>query len=211
MLKDPKVSRFALEFFGQWLGYRDFLKQEAVNRQVFPMFDDALKQAMFEEPTRLCYLPGPARPAHQRAAQRRRHARQQAAGPALWFAVSGPGDRVGAGWRPARARPRRGAGHGRVPDEKLPAAADQSGQARLLGRPQNPRRAHPTAARRRRRPARQGNGHQRQDDPPAAGPAHRRHALRPLPSALRSDRAVDGRLRSHRPEPGQGPGGPAGG
>ena len=37
MLKDPKVSRFALEFFGQWLGYRDFLKQEAVNRQVFPI------------------------------------------------------------------------------------------------------------------------------------------------------------------------------
>lgn len=53
MLKDPKVSRFALEFFGQWLGYRDFLTQETVNRQVFPVFDDALKQAMFEEPTRV--------------------------------------------------------------------------------------------------------------------------------------------------------------
>lgn len=53
MLKDPKVSRFALEFFGQWLGYREFLKQEAVNRQVFPTFDDGLRQAMFEEPTRL--------------------------------------------------------------------------------------------------------------------------------------------------------------
>jgi hypothetical protein len=53
MLKDPKVSRFALEFFGQWLGYRDFLTQEAVNRQSFPSFNDASKQAMFEEPTRL--------------------------------------------------------------------------------------------------------------------------------------------------------------
>ena len=53
MLKDPKVSRFAQEFFGQWLGYRDFLHQEAVNRQVFPTFSDALKQSMFEEPTRL--------------------------------------------------------------------------------------------------------------------------------------------------------------
>jgi hypothetical protein len=53
MLKDPKVSRFALEFFGQWLGYRDFLAQETVNRQVFPAFDDTLKIAMFEEPTRL--------------------------------------------------------------------------------------------------------------------------------------------------------------
>jgi len=53
MLKDPKVSRFTLEFFGQWLGYREFLKNDAVSRQVFPTFDDALRQSMFEEPTRL--------------------------------------------------------------------------------------------------------------------------------------------------------------
>ena len=53
MLKDPKVSRFALEFFGQWFGYREFLKQESVNREVFKSFDDGLRQAMFEEPTRL--------------------------------------------------------------------------------------------------------------------------------------------------------------
>ena len=52
MLKDPKVSGFALEFFGQWLQYRDFLEKEVVNRQLFPDFNDALKQAMFEEPTR---------------------------------------------------------------------------------------------------------------------------------------------------------------
>jgi hypothetical protein len=52
MLKDPKVSGFAQEFFGQWLQYGDFLKSESVNRQVFPEFDEALKQAMFEEPTR---------------------------------------------------------------------------------------------------------------------------------------------------------------
>jgi hypothetical protein len=53
MLKDPKVGRFALEFFGQWFGYREFLKQESVNREVFKSFDDGLRQAMFEEPTRL--------------------------------------------------------------------------------------------------------------------------------------------------------------
>jgi Protein of unknown function (DUF1592)/Protein of unknown function (DUF1588)/Protein of unknown function (DUF1587)/Protein of unknown function (DUF1585)/Protein of unknown function (DUF1595) len=52
MVKDPKVSGFAQEFFGQWLQYGDFLKSESVNRQVFPEFDEALKQAMFEEPTR---------------------------------------------------------------------------------------------------------------------------------------------------------------
>ena len=53
MLKDPKVSEFALEFFGQWLGHRDFLSRESVNREVFREFDDELKQAMFEEPTRV--------------------------------------------------------------------------------------------------------------------------------------------------------------
>jgi hypothetical protein len=53
MLKDPKTSRFSREFFGQWLGHRDFLTQVTVSRQSFPVFDDALKEAMFEEPTRL--------------------------------------------------------------------------------------------------------------------------------------------------------------
>ncbi len=53
MVKDPKFARFSQEFFGQWLGYRDFLNQESVNRMVFPTFTDPLKQAMFEEPSRL--------------------------------------------------------------------------------------------------------------------------------------------------------------
>jgi len=53
MLRDPKISAFALEFFGQWLGYRDFLDQESVNRNVFRDFDDELKLSMFEEPTRV--------------------------------------------------------------------------------------------------------------------------------------------------------------
>jgi hypothetical protein len=52
MLRSPRVSGFAQEFFGQWLRYGDFLKSESVNRQVYPEFDEALKQAMFEEPTR---------------------------------------------------------------------------------------------------------------------------------------------------------------
>ena len=52
MLQDPKVSGLALEFFGPWLRYRDFLEQESVSREVFTSFDDALKLAMFEEPTR---------------------------------------------------------------------------------------------------------------------------------------------------------------
>ncbi|MBC8290716.1 MAG: DUF1592 domain-containing protein [Planctomycetes bacterium] len=53
MLRDEKVSGFALEFFGQWLGHRDFIQQNSVNRSVFKDFDDDLEQAMFEEPTRM--------------------------------------------------------------------------------------------------------------------------------------------------------------
>ena len=53
MLKDPRVNDLAREFFGQWLGYRDFPQQEAVDRSVFRDFDDALRQSMYEEPTRL--------------------------------------------------------------------------------------------------------------------------------------------------------------
>jgi hypothetical protein len=53
MLRDPKVSALALEFFGQWLRYHDFLAEESVDRRVYPAFNDTLKQAMFEEPTRL--------------------------------------------------------------------------------------------------------------------------------------------------------------
>lgn len=51
MLQDPRVNDFAREFFGQWLGYRHFLDQEAVDRTLFKDFDEPLKIAMFEEPT----------------------------------------------------------------------------------------------------------------------------------------------------------------
>ncbi|MEI8380309.1 MAG: DUF1592 domain-containing protein [Planctomycetota bacterium] len=53
MLKDERVTDFAAEFFGQWLGYRDFAQQESVDRNIFKEFDDPLKLAMLEEPTRL--------------------------------------------------------------------------------------------------------------------------------------------------------------
>ncbi len=53
MLADPKVRGVSLEFFGQWLRFREFAGEESVDRQVFPAFNDTLKQAMFEEPVRL--------------------------------------------------------------------------------------------------------------------------------------------------------------
>lgn len=53
MLKDPKVSSFAREFFGQWLRFRDYLSKDPINAATFPGYDDSLRHALFEEPTRL--------------------------------------------------------------------------------------------------------------------------------------------------------------
>jgi hypothetical protein len=53
MTKDPKIETFAREFFGQWLRYRDFLSTDPIPAGVFPGYDAGLRQAMFEEPTRL--------------------------------------------------------------------------------------------------------------------------------------------------------------
>lgn len=53
MLRSPRASRFAREFLGQWLRYRDFLDKDPINAAAFPGYDDELRTAMFEEPTRL--------------------------------------------------------------------------------------------------------------------------------------------------------------
>lgn len=52
MLSDPRMDGFAREFFGQWLRYRDYLEKDPINASAFPGYDDPLRQAMFEEPTR---------------------------------------------------------------------------------------------------------------------------------------------------------------
>ncbi|MBC8355478.1 MAG: DUF1592 domain-containing protein [Planctomycetes bacterium] len=53
MLKNPKIDAFAQEFFGQWLRYRDYLSKDPINAAAFPSYNDELREAMFEEPTRL--------------------------------------------------------------------------------------------------------------------------------------------------------------
>ena len=155
------------------------------------------------------HAPDPARTADHGSARRRCHSRQQAARSALRPAVSREKRRMGTRGRTSRTRSRRSAGHGRGPDEKFPAPADESRQARLLGGPQAPRRTHSAAASRCRGPARQGDRHQGQNHPPVDGAAHDGYEMRELPSALRSDRPVDGRLRSDWAESGEGSGGPA--
>ncbi|HSM77749.1 MAG TPA: DUF1592 domain-containing protein, partial [Bryobacteraceae bacterium] len=52
MLKDRRVRGFATEFTGNWLGIRQFETNNTVDRQRFPSFNDALREAMFQEPIR---------------------------------------------------------------------------------------------------------------------------------------------------------------
>ena len=49
MLKDSKSKGLAMEFCGNWLGFRHFESHNGVDRQRFPQFDDRLRSAMFGE------------------------------------------------------------------------------------------------------------------------------------------------------------------
>jgi hypothetical protein len=50
MLRDPRVRGLATQFGGNWLDFRRFDEHNAVDRTRFPMFDNELRQAMYEEP-----------------------------------------------------------------------------------------------------------------------------------------------------------------
>jgi len=52
MLQDARIRALALEFGGNWLDFRDFRQIGTVDRERFPAFSDALREAMFEEPVR---------------------------------------------------------------------------------------------------------------------------------------------------------------
>jgi len=49
MLQDSKGARLAEDFAGYWLGYEGFDQHGAVDKERFEMFDDALRDAMYEE------------------------------------------------------------------------------------------------------------------------------------------------------------------
>ena len=52
MLQDPRARALAVEFAGNWLGFRRFEEHNSVDRTRFPQFTDELRAAMFEEPVR---------------------------------------------------------------------------------------------------------------------------------------------------------------
>jgi hypothetical protein len=52
MLQDPRSRALAVEFGGNWLGFRDFEQIGTVDRERFSSFSDQLRNAMFEEPIR---------------------------------------------------------------------------------------------------------------------------------------------------------------
>lgn len=49
MLPDPKIRRFATEFFGQWFGFYQFDQFKGVDLERFPQFTSKLSAAMYEE------------------------------------------------------------------------------------------------------------------------------------------------------------------
>ena len=52
MLKDERVRGLATEFAGNWLDFRRFETNNAVDRERFPSFNNDLREAMFQEPIR---------------------------------------------------------------------------------------------------------------------------------------------------------------
>lgn len=50
MIGDRRIERFATEFVGNWLEFRRFEEHNAVDRERYPAFNDALREAMFQEP-----------------------------------------------------------------------------------------------------------------------------------------------------------------
>ena len=54
MLKDPKATRFATEFFGQWFGFYRFDQYRGVDTSRFPEWSEAVQSAMYREAIALC-------------------------------------------------------------------------------------------------------------------------------------------------------------
>lgn len=52
LMLDARARNFAIEFAGNWLGFRRFEEHNSVDRERYPVFDSALRTAMFEEPIR---------------------------------------------------------------------------------------------------------------------------------------------------------------
>ncbi len=49
MLKDARVRSLAIEFGTQWIHVRGFDELKEKNEKLFPMFDDTLRKAIYEE------------------------------------------------------------------------------------------------------------------------------------------------------------------
>ena len=89
---------------GSGCGYRDFLEQESVNRQVFPDLRRCAEAGDVRGADALGHLPDSERPADHRTAAQRCDVRQQAAGQHYGLPFTRPGGRVGAGRRACRSR-----------------------------------------------------------------------------------------------------------
>ena len=97
MIRDPRMERFATEFLGNWLGFRRFEEHNSVDRERFPAFTPALREAMFQEPIRFFLRLGPESRLCIGMPLRGSYHGQRFAGGPLWFgnATSGRKSRMG--------------------------------------------------------------------------------------------------------------------
>jgi hypothetical protein len=66
MLRDRKIRGLAVEFASQWIHVRDLRQSREKNEKLFPTFDDALREALFEESVRFFeHLFQEGRPLHE--------------------------------------------------------------------------------------------------------------------------------------------------
>ena len=190
MMKDPKIEAFSREFFGQWLRYRDYLSKDTIPANAFPGYDAALREAMFEEPTRLIthliqqnepvdeLLHSDATFVNEPLARFYGGATRKTIPPPAQgesdprFLANGMAPRR----RLAEHRPRRAVRHAGDPGEKLGGTTNEPGEAWVLGRPSCARPALPAAAGRRAGVAEIGEG-KHQDDSRDARPAHDQSAV----------------------------------
>ena len=180
MMKDPKIEAFSREFFGQWLRYRDYLAKDTIPANTFPGYDAVLREAMFEEPTRLIthliqqdepvdeLLHSDATFVNETLArfyggeiekQFRQFAGENSSAGTHPRSENGMASRRGL----AEHRPRRAVRHAGDPGEKLGGPTNEPGEAWVLGRASCARPALPAAAGRRAGVAEVGEG-KRQDD-----------------------------------------------
>jgi hypothetical protein len=136
MLKDDRIRGLATEFGGNWLDFRRFEEHNSVDRERFNTFNNALREAMYQEPIEFfLYVLRANRPVLDFL-----YADYTLVNPILarHYGMPGPGTNGDSnGWVVIEDAQKYARGglytHVRVPDEKFAMTPYESSEARLLG------------------------------------------------------------------------------